>query len=233
MRLPARTARRGVSLMESLLAVTILFVMLAMLTQSSNATKRMVSEVRQRSVGVQLAQTKMNEVLIGALPLSDQEGTFEDDPEWEWEIKASQNDIQGLWNVTVLVRRPDSNGSQVALSQVVLDPSKRGNAVDAVNTLGTSLASSSQSPSSSPSGQPSTTPMQPTTPAAPAGGGAGKPATGGGAGKPATGGGTPPSGGGSKPAGGMTAPPAGGTGKPAGGGTVPAGGTGSKGTGGK
>src|SRR5436305_8966029 len=109
MRLPATTARRGVSLMESLVAVTILFLILAMLTQLTTATSRMLREVRQRSTGIQLAQSKMAEFTSGALPMSSQGGSFEEDPDWEWEVEASQHSVTGLWNVTVRVHRPDQD----------------------------------------------------------------------------------------------------------------------------
>src|SRR5205814_8421316 len=116
------------------------------------------------------------EVVAGAAPLSSQDGHFDEAPEWEWSVEANQHSVTGLWNVTVRVRRPDQGGAEVALSQIVLDPSKRGNTMDAAAVAGSDASSTD---SSSP-GQSGSTPTQPSTGAStPAGGSTGKPATGG------------------------------------------------------
>src|SRR5262249_5683338 len=146
--------------------------------------------VRERSVAIQLAQSKMAEFSSGALSMSSQGGSFGDEaPGWEWEVEASQHSVTGLWNVTVRVHRSGQDDSTVVLSPVVLAPSKRGHSPDAATLAAAANSSSSDSsspssPSSPSSGQPgTTTPAQPAT-----GGGTGRPATGG-ATAPATGGG--------------------------------------------
>ena len=85
-----------------------------------------------------LAQSKLNEVVGGAVPLQGGSGTFDEDSDWHWSVDASQNDVANLWTVTVTVTRPSSGGEEISstLTQMVLDPSIRGSVFDAVAVTG-------------------------------------------------------------------------------------------------
>jgi hypothetical protein len=90
-------------------------------------------EVQQRSQAAQICQTKMAEVIAGAIPLESQTGIpVEEDPEWSWSLECQQGSFNGLWNVTVKVTRPGTGESAVSssLTQMVLDPSLRGSSFD-------------------------------------------------------------------------------------------------------
>ena len=249
MRLPS-SSRRGVSLLESLIACTILFITVFALSQLMDQAGKSASRVRERSEAMQRAQTKLKELEAGIESLTSGGGTFEEDPNWEWSLQATENsEITGLWNVTIQVKRQNSDTAVATLSQIIIDPSYRGSSADAAQISGSSSSSSSDPSSSGQSG--STTPSSSGSGAAPSGGGTSKPSGGtggtpsGGTGRPAGGtGGTPSggTGGTGKPSGGTTAPsggtttPSGGTGRPSGT-TTPSGGgrtgTGTSGTGGK
>jgi hypothetical protein len=122
-------------------------------------------EVEMQSQAAQLAQSKLNEVVSGALPLSSQSGTIDEDTDWQWSVDAEQSsDLTGLWNVKVRVwRKVDEHEVDATLAQMVLDPSARGSVFDQTNVSGTDSSSSGSNPSSSnpnqsPSGQPNQTP---------------------------------------------------------------------------
>jgi hypothetical protein len=123
-------------------------------------------EIEQRGEAAMLAQSKMAEVIWGAVPLSAQsDQEFDEAPDYKWALTADQNgNIANLWNVTVTVTRERSDGSKVesVLSQMVLDPAQRGSSQDTVSISGSSggggqgggQSSSPQTPSAqSPQGQ--------------------------------------------------------------------------------
>src|SRR5262249_6912347 len=139
--------------------------------------------VRQQSIAAQLCQSKLAEVVAGIVPLSSQNGEFEELPGWEWSVDAEQHDISSLWRVRVSVPRHGDEVAAAALAQCARDASKRGSAPDWASPSGADSTGSGSSPSSGTTTQPSTT-----TPSAPA--------TGGTTTRPATGGSTAPTTGG-------------------------------------
>jgi type II secretory pathway pseudopilin PulG len=120
--------RDALSLLEVLVALAIfLFSLVALGTLVSMGGDR-ADEVRQQGWAVQRCQSKLAEVLAGAVPLGSQQGSFDEDPDWQWTVEAETGPVTGLWNVTVRVTRKRPGGSriEVSLSQMVLDPSIRG-----------------------------------------------------------------------------------------------------------
>ena len=188
-----------------MVACTILFISVFAISQLMDTAGQQANLVRERSLGMQLAQSKLKELEAGALPLTSGGGTFDEAPEWSWTLDANQNEITNLWNVTIQVQRQNSDTAVATLSQFILDPSVRGNSTDIATITSSSSSSSSTDPNAGQSGSSTPTPT-------PAAGGA------------ASGGGAP-----SKPAGGASAPAGGGTSKPAGGTGAPAGGSGGTG----
>jgi Tfp pilus assembly protein PilV len=233
MRLPA-PARRGVSLLEALIACTILFIAVFSINQLADSAGKQAIQVRERSLGMQLAQSKLNEVNAAVLSLNSQGGDFEEAPGWEYTIDATQNEVANLWNVTVSVKRQNSDTTVASLSQVMIDPSIRGNSTDKAQVTGADPNSSSTDPTAGQSSNTQTqtqtqtqTPAQSPSAGSQPSGGAAKPS--GGASQPASSG-AKPSGGTSSPSTGTSAPSSSGTkGSTGTGGT----GTGTSGTGNK
>jgi len=208
MQLPS-SSRPGVSLLEAMVACTILFISVFAISQLMDTAGQQANKVRERSLGMQLAQSKLKEIEAGALPLTSGGGAFEEAPDWSWTLEASQNEIANLWNVTVQVQHQNSTAPVATLSQFILDPAVRGNSTDIAQITSSSSSSSSTDPSAGQSG--SSTPT-PAASGAPSGGASSKPA-----------------GGTSAPAGGGMSKPAAGTGAPSGGRGGSSGGTGRSG----
>ena len=132
MRLPVRHhPRPGLSLLEVLVALGIFLFALVALGQLVNLGSDRAVEVRQQQRALQRCQSKMAEVIAGAVSLSSSSSDvpFDDDPDWRWSMTDNQStSVTGLWSVTVTVNHQRSDGTQIqcSLSQMVLDPSLRG-----------------------------------------------------------------------------------------------------------
>ena len=149
------------SLLEVLVALAILLSALIVLGRLIILGSERARDVEGLAQATQLCQSKMAEVVAGAVPLNSQSGTpFDEDPDWTWSLDCNQGDIPNLWDVTVTVNRERKDGSKLecTLSQKVLDPSLRGNAMDAALTIPAPSSGSSAGGSntnSSTSGTPS------------------------------------------------------------------------------
>jgi type II secretion system protein I len=151
MRLPRpRTARKGLSLLEVLVALTIFLLSLVAISRLVEMGGERALEARERVLAAQKCESKMNEVVAGVVPLQSQGDTpFDEDPDWVWSLECDQGAVTNLWNVTVKVSRQQGQGKgtpvTVTLSQMLLDPSIRGNAYDAASGgSGSSTSTSTQ-----------------------------------------------------------------------------------------
>jgi type II secretion system protein I len=196
--------RRGINLLEVLVALGIFLGSLAVLSQLVSMGADRAAQVRLQSRGAQLCQSKLNEVVSGVQQLSSDSGSFDEAPEWNWTLDCEQGDVPNLWNVTVTVKRDIGEGTPVefALNQMVLDPSARGSTFDtpaastSTNTSGSSSGASGTGGATTPSATPPPSSggmTRPPTGMPSSGGGmtrppSGIPSFGGGAGKPASGG---------------------------------------------
>jgi general secretion pathway protein I len=151
-RRPRRCQRRGLSLLEVLVALTIFLFSLVAIGRLIVIGMDQALEVQYQSEAVQIAQSRIVEATIGAIPLESQSDVAVEDSPWFWSMDCEANDsVTNLWNVTVRVsrRRPDGNmGEYCTLSQLVLDPSQRGSSFDSASTGSTSGASGSGAASS-------------------------------------------------------------------------------------
>jgi type II secretion system protein I len=130
-----RTGRPGFSLMEVLIALAIFLVSLIALGQLLTISGERTYEVQQQSHAAQLCQSKLAEVISGVVPLSSTSASFDEDPDWQWNLDAEQDSsITGLWRVQVKVSRdlPDGSHYESTISQMVLDPSLRGSTSDSL-----------------------------------------------------------------------------------------------------
>jgi len=121
------------SLLEVLLALTILLMSMAAITQLVGIGTDRGVEARLHSQAGRLLQMKMAEVEAGVIDLdADDSGTFDNEPEWSWSVEAVAQDAPNVYQVTVKVTR-DLKGKpfEVALTQFILDPNKMGTAAPA------------------------------------------------------------------------------------------------------
>lgn len=140
MRLRCQAARGGISILEVMAAFTVFFVSFVALSELVNLSMRQASLVQQRELAALLCQSKLAEVVAGAIPLSGTEATVDEDPSWNWELQCEQDgQVTGLWNVRVRVHRttPDGFNVECVLHQMVLDPTLRGSTMDSTAITGT------------------------------------------------------------------------------------------------
>lgn len=174
MYLPRRrkAPRSGLSLMEVLAALAIFLLSFVAIGGLITLASERALDVQHLTLATQMCQSKLNEVLCGAIPLQSQSGAMEEDPDWNWSLEASQEEsITGLWNVQVRVSREFVGGREISVSMnaMMLDPSLRGNASDKPTVTGedaatTGSASSSSTSSSSSSSTTGGSGGAPTTP---------------------------------------------------------------------
>ncbi len=177
MLLPTRPVapRRGLSLLEVLVALAIFLLSFVALGKLVTMSSDQAVEVQYQSQATHMAKSKLNEVVSGALPLSSQSGTIDEDPDWQWSIETEQGEVASLWTVHVKVWRMfDDHEIASNLSQMVLDPSVRGSMFDQVVVTGSQdTAPQSSSTSGSMSGSSGTSGQQGMSGGATASGGAG------------------------------------------------------------
>jgi hypothetical protein len=131
----ADSGRPGLSLLEVLTALAIFLMSLIALGQLITMSGERAVEVQMQSQASQLSQSKLAEIVSGAVSLSSQSGSFDEDPDWNYEIQAEQDSaITGLWRVQVKVSRDlgDGNTIESTVNQMILDPSLRGSTSDPV-----------------------------------------------------------------------------------------------------
>src|SRR5262245_26135864 len=124
-----RAPRRGLSLVEVIASLAIFLFSLIAIGQLLNFAGSLAAEARTRGTAARLAQSKLAEVVAGAVALQGASGTCEDEPDYEWQVAAEPGASDMLHNVTVTVSRKDADGHvvSVSLSQMVLDPQRVGN----------------------------------------------------------------------------------------------------------
>src|SRR5436309_8243983 len=102
------SGRPGFSLLEVLAALAIFLISLIALGQLISITGEHALEVQQLSRASQLSQSKLAEVVSGAVSLSSQSGDFDEDLDWHFQVDAEQDpSITGLWRIKVKVTRED------------------------------------------------------------------------------------------------------------------------------
>jgi hypothetical protein len=121
------------SLIEVLLALTILLLSMVAIGQLVDIGADRGMDARMHVRGARLAQAKMAEVEAGVVNLQGStSGTFDDEPEWSWTVEPTQSGPANLYLVTLKVSR-DLKGKpfEVTLSQYMMDPTKMGTAAQA------------------------------------------------------------------------------------------------------
>ncbi len=161
---PEGAARSGLTLLEVLVALAIFYMSWVGIARLMEMATLQAVEARFQTIALQLAQSKMAEVVYGITPLQSQSDTPfdasqapEGDTTWTWSVNPTQGEIASLWNVQVTIKRSrgDGSSSQVVLTQLVLDPSIRG------STLASPITSNSSSNSPGSTGSSGTSPSSP------------------------------------------------------------------------
>lgn len=136
-------ARRGLSLIEVLLALTIFMLALIVIGRLVDMGTDREMEARYQMRGTRLALDKLAEFESGMRSLDETSGGFDgpDDGGWDWTATAQLQDqvAPSLYLVTVKVGR-DLKGQrlEVTMSQMMLDPALAGSAAEAVRPDSTS-----------------------------------------------------------------------------------------------
>ena len=106
-----RVARQaGFTLVEVIVALAITAGALVLLACAGNECLRRSQRARQTAALQQLAESKLDEVLVGLE--KDRRGEFAGHPGWSWEIERSPASVEGLRNLermTLRVFSPDSS----------------------------------------------------------------------------------------------------------------------------
>src|SRR5947209_13117077 len=141
-------ARRGLSLLEVLVALAVFLISYIAIWELMNLSGKQALTLSYRNQATQLAQAKLAEVTSGVVPLSGQGDTaFEDEydaPNYTYAIDISDGAVSTLKVVTVTVTRTGQDGStvKVKVSQMMLDPTAVGSTQD-VQPLTPSTSSAS------------------------------------------------------------------------------------------
>jgi len=152
-------SRPGLTLLEVLVSLAIFLLSIGALSHLVNLSSQRAFAIRQHSQAARLCQSKMAEVMVGAVPLQSQkDASFDEDDDWQWSLDCSQSSASTLlWTVTVTVKNKADGKDGIAetLTQMMLDPSQKGSTLDLTSSSssssssGTSGASSGSSSSSS------------------------------------------------------------------------------------
>jgi Tfp pilus assembly protein PilV len=103
--------RPGFSLMEVLLATSILLACLVVLSQMATVGRQHAEDAESLTVAQLLCQAKLNEVLIGAQPLADQAPTaIPEVPGWTYEVQVQSLGQYDLAAVRVTVAPEQTDG---------------------------------------------------------------------------------------------------------------------------
>lgn len=129
-----RSVRRGVSLIEVLLATAIFLMAIAALGILVRGGSEQATEAARTNLCSQLARAKMAELEAGVSDVtlsSGGSGEFADRPGYKWEVISTQSGVSSnAYDVTVRVWVESVIGQsiEVSLSQVLLDPALMNNA---------------------------------------------------------------------------------------------------------
>jgi len=145
------TTRAGLSLLEVLVSLAIFLLALVALGEIVSFASDRALDVQQRSEALQICQSRLAEVQAGSIPLQSQDLTpCDEDDQYQWAVDIEAGAAAGLYTGTVRVTRERANRSQleVALSQMVIDPTTLGSTQDMPGTQSATDVSSSSSSSS-------------------------------------------------------------------------------------
>lgn len=130
---PPSPLRRGVSLIEVLLAFAIFMISIAGVSVLVRSALEHADQAARTNLCSRLASSKMGELTAGVgdttLSADGSQGTFPEEPNYQWQLLSRPGEVSGTYDVTVRVwSDPPRPGGEVSLSQVVIDPALLNNA---------------------------------------------------------------------------------------------------------
>ncbi len=131
---PSRPAREALTLLEVLVSLAIFLLALVGIAQLISMGNERARDVQDQAEALQRCQSKLNEIVSGALALQSQSDVpYDDQTNWHWTVECNQTEVANLWNVSVTVSRQRFDGAtpSVTLTQLVLDPTLRGSTTQA------------------------------------------------------------------------------------------------------
>lgn len=130
---PGRFVRKGLSLLEVLIALAIFLIALAAIATLMDTANTQAADASGTTTATRLAQSKLAEVEAGVIGVSDGgSGSFEgDESGWSWEVTSAATGVPNVYDVTVRVYRPDGRPLEVKLYQTLYDPALMNNAATA------------------------------------------------------------------------------------------------------
>ncbi len=131
--------RRGISLFEVVISGLLLGVAMTILAQAMSLGANQSNYIYQQAQALQLCQSKLAELSTGLRELkskdsysalnADQDWTHLDE-DWQYRISVEEDEIPGLYNVQVWVKREKDKLVEVSLAQRIFDPARRGHTAD-------------------------------------------------------------------------------------------------------
>jgi len=136
---PLRISRRGLTLIEVVVSMAIFLMALGGIVPLIKLGLDRAMDIQLQATALQKCQSKISEIMVGSEPIAAQsDAVFPDnnpDEDWRWSMDMAQEDIDGVWTINVRVYlQLDSHRVEVALSQIVMDPSIRGGPAPAPTT---------------------------------------------------------------------------------------------------
>jgi type II secretory pathway pseudopilin PulG len=126
------SARHGVSLIEVLLATAIFLLSIAAIGILARAGTDHAVDASRTNLCSQFARAKMAELEAGVGEVTiaaGGSGTFEDRPNYQWEVISVPSSVPNAYDVTVRVWiETGVRPTEVSLSQILLDPALMNNA---------------------------------------------------------------------------------------------------------
>jgi type II secretion system protein I len=127
--------RKALSLLEVLAAMAIFLMALTALVHLSNSSADMAGRAFHRSRCSLICQSKLREVMSGAVALQGQSDIpCDEDNDYHWSLDVQSGPTQGLSAVTVRASfiKDKDYPIEVSLSRLVLDPASVGSVQDVI-----------------------------------------------------------------------------------------------------
>jgi prepilin-type N-terminal cleavage/methylation domain-containing protein len=145
--------RRAFTLIEVLIALAIFLLAMAVFGSMIVRNGQVAAGIDQQNLATRLCQSQLHQVAVGIVPLTSQDDMpFDEEPNYTWSMQADNGPVDGLWRVTMTVKRQTAEGGdavQCTLTQMVLDPSVVGSNEDVTPVISSTTSSSTSGSSSS------------------------------------------------------------------------------------